>query len=107
MNKTRVCEIERRIHAIKQALNKIGSMRPGSLTCQYKDPTEKRGPYWQISYTRNMKSRSEYVCKECVPEIRKQIAAYKRFKRLVDEWIELGIEMSKLNLKREKMRSSK
>ena len=107
MKDTRISEIERKIRAIKEALNRIGPMRPGSLTRQYKDPAEKRGPYWQISFTRNMKSRSEYVRKECVPEIRKQIAAYKRFKRLMDEWIDLSIEMSKLNLKREKRKSSK
>ena len=107
MNETRLSEIERKIRAIKEALNRIGLMRPGTLTRQYKDPANKRGSYWQISYTRNMKSRSEYVRKECVSEIRKQIAANKRSKRLADEWIDLGIEMSKLILKREKTKSSK
>ena len=39
-------------------------MRPGSLTRQYKDPQHHTGAYWQISYTRQMKSRTEYVRKE-------------------------------------------
>jgi len=43
-----------------------------------------------------MKSRTEYIRKECVPEIRRQIATHKRFKRLIDEWIDLDIERSKL-----------
>jgi hypothetical protein len=34
-------------------------MRPGSLTRQYKDPQHQAGAYWQISYTRRMKSRTE------------------------------------------------
>lgn len=96
MSEKRIQQIERRIERIKQALSRIGPMRPGSLTRQYKDPQHKAGAYWQISYTRQMKSRTEYVRKECVPEIRRQIATHKRFKRLIDQWIDLDIERSKL-----------
>ena len=73
-------------------------MRPGSLTRQYKDPQKQTGAYWQISYTRQMKSRTEYVRKGSVKEIRRQIATHKRFKRLVDEWIDLSIEHSRLTI---------
>lgn len=107
MSEKRVRRIERRIGRIKQALQKIGPMRPGSLTRQYKNPKEKSSPYWQISYTRNMKSRSDYVRQGCVADIRKQIAAYKRFKRLTDEWIDLSIELSKLKMKLDKKKGSK
>lgn len=96
MSGKRIQQIERRIERIKQALSHIGPMRPGSLTRQYKDPQHKAGAYWQISYTRQMKSRTEYIHKECVPEIRRQIATHKRFKRLIDQWIDLDIERSKL-----------
>jgi len=106
VNEKRLRQIERRIEKIKEALSKIGPMRPGSLTCQYKDPKEKSGPYWQISYTRAMKSRSDYVRADCVAEVRKEIAAYKRFKTLVEEWIDLGIESSKLRLKVDKKTGS-
>jgi hypothetical protein len=96
MSEKRIQQIERRIEQIRQTLNRIGPMRPGSLTRQYKDPQHKAGAYWQISYTRQMKSRTEYIRKECVPEIRRQIATHKRFKRLIDQWIDLDIERSKL-----------
>jgi len=96
MSDKRIQQIERRIERIKQALSRIGPMRPGSLTRQYKNPLHKAGAYWQISYTRQMKSRTEYIRKECVPEIRRQIATHKRFKRLIDQWIDLDIERSKL-----------
>lgn len=102
MNDKRLDQIEKRIEKIKEALSKIGPMRPGSLTCQYKNPKEKSGPYWQISYTRAMKSRSDYVRSDCVADVRKEIAAYKRFKTLTEEWIDLGIETSKLRLKVDK-----
>ena len=98
MSEKRIQQIERRIERIKAVLNRIGPMRPGSLTRQYKDRKNKVGAYWQISYTRQMKSRTEYVREECVPEVRRQIATHKRFKRLIDQWIDLDIERSKLTL---------
>lgn len=102
MDEKRLGQIERRIERIKDALLKIGPMRPGSLTRQYKEPKTKSGPYWQISYTRNMRSKSDYVRSDCVAEIRNEISAYKRFKKLMDEWIDLGIEASKLRMKIDK-----
>src|ERR1039457_7663955 len=86
------------IDRIKRALLEIGPMRPGSLTRQYKDPPHQAGAYWQISYTRRMKSRTEYVRREWVKEIRRQTATHKRFKRLVDQWIDLSIEHSRLTM---------
>jgi len=81
-------------------------MRPGSLSRQYKIPKEKVGPYWQISYTRNMRSRTDYIRQECVVDIRKEIATYKRFKRLVDHWIDLSIERSKPDMQIAKGKAS-
>ena len=98
MNKKKIQRIEERIKRIKEALLEIGSMRPGSLTRQYKDPENQTGAYWQISYTRRMKSRTAYVRQEWVKELRRQIATHKRFKRLVDQWIDLSIEHSRLTL---------
>jgi hypothetical protein len=60
-------------------------------------PTPRRA-YWQISYTRQMKSRTEYVRPQWVKEIRRQTLTHKRFKRLVDQWIDLSIEHSRLTL---------
>ena len=100
MNETRVRHIERRIGRIKEALTTIGPMRPGSLTRQYKDPKSKSGSYWQLSYTRAMKSHTEYVRQECVADIRRQIATYKRFKTLTEQWIDVSIEASTLNMRK-------
>ena len=102
MREKKIRQVERRIARIKEALQEIGPMRPGSLTRQYRDPKERVGPYWQISYTRQMKSRTEYIRREWVATTRKQIATYKRFKRLVDEWVNLSIELSQLRMRIEK-----
>jgi len=98
MSAKRMKQIDRRMARIKAALSQIGPLRPGSLTRQYKDRPNKTGAYWQISYTRQNKSRTEYVREEWVEEIRRQIATHKQFKRLIDEWIDLSIERSKLTM---------
>ena len=94
MSQKRIQQIER----IKRTLLEIGPMRPGSLTRQYKDPQHHAGAYWQISYTRRMKSRTEYVRQEWVKELRRQIVTHKRFERLVDQWLDLSIEHSRLTM---------
>ena len=99
MSQKRFEQIERRIARIKEELQTMEPMRPGSLTRQYKDPENSAGAYWQISYTRQMKSRTEYVRREWVREVRKQIVTHKRFKRLIDQWVDLSIEHSKLSMK--------
>ena len=107
MSQKRMEQIERRIARIKEELQTMGPMRPGSLTRQYKDPPKGAGAYWQISYTRQMKSRTEYVRREWVTEVRKQIGMYKRLKRLIDQWVDLGIEHSQLTMQIAKTKGTK
>jgi len=59
LSRKSIQQIERRIDRIKEELQTMGAMRPGSLTRQYKYPENCAGGYWQISYTRRMKSRTE------------------------------------------------
>ncbi|MCP4550481.1 MAG: hypothetical protein GY834_00240 [Bacteroidetes bacterium] len=99
MTKKRLKQIEKRIEKIKKELCEIDEMRPGSLTKQYKDPANKKGPYHQLSYTLAMKSRTEYIRKDFVIEIQRQVKNYNRYKKLTSEWITLGIEHSKLTMK--------
>ena len=97
--KIRLKQIEKRIDRIQSELIKIDAMRPGSLTRQYKDPKKQTGAYYQLSYTLDMRSRTEYIRKEWVSEIRRQIKQYKRYKQLNAEWVSLSIERSKLSMK--------
>ena len=107
MSQKRMKQIERRIARIKEELWTMEPMRPGSLTRQYKDPGNRAGVYWQISYTRRMKSRTEYVRREWVVDVRPRIARHKRFKRLIDQWVDLGIEHSQLAMKLAKTSGTK
>jgi len=95
----RLDEIAKRIARIKAELAAIDDMRPGSLTRQYKDPERQSGAYYQLSYTREMRSRTEYIARDCLGEVRRQIGNYQRFKALTSEWIALSIEHSRLKMK--------
>jgi hypothetical protein len=100
MTNTHLKQIEERIRKIKAELAAIEEMRPGSLTRQYKDPKHQSGAYYQLSYTRDMRSRTEYIARESVRDVRRQIANYKRFKALTTKWVALSIERCRLKMKR-------
>ncbi|WDE99308.1 hypothetical protein PQO03_15840 [Lentisphaera profundi] len=101
-------DVEQRIVGIKNEIASLGEMRTGSLTEQYnvcgnanckcKDPEkpQKHGPYYQLSYTRYRKSTSQFVRSEDVEVVRQQLADYKIFMQLKDEWIDCSIQLSKL-----------
>ncbi len=108
---TRNEQWQERIQRIKQQLTELGDMRPGALSMQYnvcgkpncrcKDPRDpkKHGPYCQLSYTHKGKSTTEFVRKERVAEVRRQIATYARFKKLTEEWVELALRIAKCERK--------
>jgi hypothetical protein len=76
----------------------VRMMRPGSLTkqSQRRSNSDKIYEYWQLSYTHKMKSRTDYVRQEMVKETQAQVKEFKKFKELIDEWIDLAIEQAKL-----------
>jgi hypothetical protein len=102
MTTEKLKQLENEIRRIKTELSGLGPMRPGALSLQYKAPAEKKGPYYQLSYTHKMKSRTQYVRRQWIDEIRGQIEVYKRFKKLIEQWIDLSIEYSQTRMKQAK-----
>ena len=94
----KLARIEQKIARLKDELHQIGEMRPESLTRQYQNRKEKKGGYYQISYTYQMKSRTEYVRPEFVAQLRSEVKAFKRFKALTRQWVDLAIEHSRLKM---------
>ena len=85
--------IERRIAKIKQDLAALGDMRPGSLSVQ----TRSWGGYYhQLSYTHLGKGHTQYIPPKRVKEVQRQLANYRKFKKLTQEWVNLAIELCKL-----------
>ena len=71
----RPSSLEARIETLKQAIIRLGDLRPGKLSQQYNvcgkadcrckaDPPQKHGPYYQLSFTRKGKSSTQFVREE-------------------------------------------
>lgn len=103
MTNKKVETILTKIKAIKSDLNKIGNMRPGSVTKQLRKRGDKEWSCWQISYTLNGVSRTEYVRVEFLEQIKSEVNEYKRFKKLNEKLVELCVALSheKINLLKE------
>ena len=104
MNTQRVA---RQIEELKKRLAELGPMHPGSLGeqynvcgtpgCQCKDSKKprKHGPYYQLSYTWRGQSSTRFVRPERLAEMRRKVENYKRFRELVNEWVDLAVELEK------------
>jgi len=111
--------LETRIMKLKTELSEIGAMRPGSLSQQYSacqkrgckcvDPVKpkKHGPFYQLSYSHRGKSTTQFVRPQFLTQVRRQLAAYKRFKTLTEEWVALALELSKAKLEEARLAASK
>ena len=112
----RPASLEAQIATLKQAIIRLGDLRPGKLSQQYNvcgkadcrckaDPPQKHGPYYQLSFTRNGKSSTQFVRKEDLAVVRQQLKNYQRLRELIDRWIALGMELSRLKLQPSSERS--
>jgi hypothetical protein len=103
-------DVEAKIAAVRRELQEIGPMRPGSLSQQYtvcgkarcrcgdKINPQKHGPYYHLRYVHRGKTATIFIRKEFVPEVRVELANYKQFRKLVDRWVHLALERSRLRL---------
>jgi len=111
MNTTR---IQHQIEHLQKQLTELEPMHPGSLGEQYnvcgkagcrcKDPKhpQKHGPYSQLSFTWRGKSTTRFVRPEHVAEMQQKVANYKRFRELVNEWVDLEVERERAERAEEK-----
>ena len=105
---------EAQIAQIKLQLQALGPMRPGSLSRQYnvcgkpgcrcKDPKHPRrhGPYYQLNYVYRAKKTSKFVAKEALDQVRAELANYKKFRRLMEQWIGLALHLAEAKQKLER-----
>jgi hypothetical protein len=103
--------IERQIAQIKEDLARLGPLHPGSLSRQYnvcgkpgcrcKDPQNPRrhGPYFQLNYVYQGKKKSLFIRRENLKAVRAELAAYKKFRKLTNQWIGLALQAAQLRLK--------
>ena len=107
---------EKRIEQIKAELQRIGEMRPGTVNKQYNvcgkqncrckdaENPQKHGPYYQLSYVHQGKNTSQFIPKDLVKKVEQQLANYKNFRALMNEWVDLALKQAKENLQTDKLR---
>ena len=87
---------DHQIQRIQTQLTQLGPLRPGTLSRQYRQPARQQGAYYQLSYTYQMKSHTEYVPRDQVAAVGQEIAVYRRYKQLTARWIDLALQRSRL-----------
>jgi Family of unknown function (DUF6788) len=112
-------KIQAHIDKIKNELLLLGPMRPGNLSQQYTacqkpgckcvDPIQpqKHGPFYKLSYKHGGKSTTQFIRPQFVPEVQNQLATYKKFVALTQQWISLALELSKLELQEARLAAPK
>ena len=103
----RQAQLEARIDVLKQDLLTLGELRPGTLSEQYNvcgkagcackaDPPRKHGPYYQVSFTWQGRSHTQFVRQENVATTRQQLRNYERLRAVVEAWVAAGLELAAL-----------
>jgi hypothetical protein len=110
-NDQTVQKLQKKIAALKDQLLSLDRMRPGSLSRQYnvcgkpgcrcKDPQKpkRHGPYYQLNYVFRGKKKSQFIRAEDVASVKMELANFKTFRRLTDQWVGLALEIADIQLK--------
>lgn len=108
--KASLSSLEQQIQGIKTQLLALGDMRPGSLSKQYnvcgkpgcrcKNPKhpQRHGPYYQLSYVHRGKSTTQFIRPELRATVQAQITTYRKFRKLIEQWVALALTVAKLKL---------
>ena len=104
MKTTSISQIEAEIRNIQTELQTLGPMHPGSISKQYqvcgragckcmdsKHP-QRHGPYNKLAYVHRGKKTCRFVRAGTEQDLSERIASYKRFRQLIDRWVELSIQ---------------
>lgn len=106
--KPSVAKLEAEIVAIRQKLMTLGPIHPGSVSFQYQvcgnpdcrcmraDNPERHGPYPKLVYAHRGRNVCRFVRADCVEALVPRLAAFKEFRKLVDRWVTLSIQIGQL-----------
>lgn len=101
-------DIDEKILLLKRQLLELGPLHPGSLSRQYhvcgkagckcihpKKP-QPHGPYTKLTYARHGKFTCRFVRAESVQAVTALVAAFKTFRKITDQSINLAVERAQL-----------
>lgn len=99
-----ISTLETEIRNVQNELQTLGPMHPGSISKQYqvcgrdgcrctdtKHP-QRHGPYHKLVYVYRGKPVCRFVRAGTERSLSERLAVYKRFRQLIDRWIELSIQ---------------
>ncbi len=98
-------QLETERERLKNKLSQVGDMRPGSLvgrfrkcgkvSCHCAQPaSEAHGPSWSLTRGVEGKTVTKVIPRgNAVEQTRAQIAEYRRFRKLIEELIELNVQI--------------
>ncbi len=89
--------IKNRINEIKNEIQALEIIRPGKMSKQRRG--EKKRTYNYLSYTFKNKGATDYIREKFVEKVNRETEDYHKFKELSDEWVELSIRLSTLEMK--------
>src|SRR6266487_5565934 len=104
----RIQLIERKIQSLKTQLNTLGLLRPGSLSrqyhvcrktgcrCQDLRKPRRHGSYYHLDYVHHGKKTTRFIRTEQLPEVRRQLANFKKLRHWVDQWVTLSLERAEI-----------
>jgi len=104
-----IVALQRKIEEVRQTLSALGPMHPGSVSRQYQvcrrpgcrcmhpDHPQRHGPYHKLAYVHRGHPVCRFVRPECLAELLRRLDAYKRFRQLMNRWIELSILRGQLD----------
>ncbi len=104
----RIQVIEHKIKNLKVQLGALGPLRPGSLSrqyhvcrkpgcrCQHPRKPQRHGPYYHLDYVHHGKKTTRFIRAEQLPEVRRQLANFKKLRHWVDQWVTLSLERAEI-----------
>jgi hypothetical protein len=101
-------DLDKKILHLKHQLLRLGPLHPGSLSRQYHvcgkpgckcvapHKPQPHGPYTKLTYVYHGKFTCRFVRAGSVQEVTALVAAFKKFRHLTDQWIDLAIQRAQL-----------
>jgi hypothetical protein len=98
-----ITRLDREIENAKNRLADCGPMRPGSLTRQTRRNRNRQsyGSYWHLTFAFQGKIHTQYVAATYVKQIKEEIQNFKRFRKIIDQLIDLSLQRSRANMEKE------
>src|SRR6266516_2988309 len=62
--------------------------------CKHPKHPHRHGPYYQLNYVYRGKKTSKFIRREILRQVRTELANYKTFRRLTQQWIGLALQVA-------------